>query len=189
MDIIHNSLKYYDENNLKYAKYMKKVKYIQYINAETSTVESIICVFYDKDKKELFSSKIEMVGKYYKNYNMWVWAWSIPLLDKTVTYTIKNIFLYITDIYTQKGIANANNIVIKQHFLTSRFLISDIIQIDIYCAISSYLSKVQLIYELPVYAINPVSNKIDNTLIDFTDKNNLDGHYFFIKDPPNIIDN
>ena len=189
MDIIQNALKEYDANNLKYAKYMKKVKYIQYINSDGGDIESITCIFYDKDNKKLFSSKIEIVGKYYKNYNMWVWAWSLPLLDKTVTDTIKNIFLYITDIYTKKGIANANNIVIKQHFLTSRFLISDIIQIDIYCAISSYLSKVRLICELPGYAINQESNKIENTLIDFTDKNNLDGNYCFIKDPPNIIDN
>jgi hypothetical protein len=189
MDIIQDSLKYYDENNLKYEKYMKKVKYVQYVNSGGDNIESIICIFYDKDKNKLFSSKVEIIGKHYKKFNMWVWAWSIPFLDKSVINTIKNIFLYITDSYNKKGIANANNLIIKQHFMTSRFLISDIIQIDIYCAISSYLSKIELIRELPGYMRNTITNKLTDTFIDITYKNNLSGAYYFIKEPPNINDN
>ena len=189
MNIIQDSLKYYDENNLKYEKYMKKVKYVKYVDSEVDDIESIICIFYDKDKNKLFSSKVELVGKHYKKFNMWVWAWSLPFFDKSVTNIIKNIFMYITDSYTKEGTMNANNLVIKHHFMTSRFLISDIIQIDIYCAISSYLSKIELIRELPGYRRHVNTNKLIDTFIDITDKNNLSGAYYFINNSPNIDDN
>lgn len=192
MDIIQDSLKYYDENTLKYSKYMDKVHYIKYTKAES--IEGLICTFYDKNKKKMFSSKVEIIGKFYKEYKLWAWAWTMPLFDKSIINTIKNIFIYATDIYTnsKNGIISNNNLVLKQNLLNSRLLVNNKIQIDIYCAISSYLSKIKLIYELPPYSylnssMNPLLKRaISEKFIDITDKKKLSGAYFFIHDPPDI---
>lgn len=189
MDIIQDSLKYYDENNLKYSKYMEKVHYIRYKKIEGGNIDGMICIFHDIDKKELFRSKVELVGKHYKKFNIWSWAWGLPLAEKSLINTIKNIFIYATDIYSQNGFMNSNNIILKQNLLTSRLLINNKIQLDIYCALSSYLSKIDLILELPPYTINPISGDIRDLIIDFKDKNNLKGLYWFIHTPPDITKN
>jgi hypothetical protein len=173
---------------------MDKVHYVKY--TKSSNIEGVICTFYDKNKKIMFSSKVEIIGKLYKEHNLWVWAWAIPLLDRSIINTIKSIFIYAVDIYTnsKNSMISNDNIVLKQNLLNSRLLVNNKIQIDIYCALSSYLSKIKLIYELPPLTYkyytseeNPLLKRtITDKFKDITDKKNLSGVYYFIHDPPDI---
>jgi hypothetical protein len=187
MNIIQDSLAYYDKNNLKYSKYMDKVNYIQYKTTDIDNTEGVVCIFYDKNKKILFSSRIELIGKHYIDFNMWVWGWGLPFTDKSLINIIKKIFIYATDIYLKQGEhIDTNYIILKQNLLTSRLLISTIMQVDIYRALSSYLSKVQITYMLPSIVFNLNDHKMVDTLVNIKDNNTSSGLYYFILDPPNI---
>jgi hypothetical protein len=179
INIINDALRFYDTNNELYENVKKKIKYIKRATVNPTDVESVKFTFYDKEKNELFTSRIEIVGKYYNTINTWVWGWSLPNTDKSLTSIIRKVFLYGTDIDTR----TVSNVVLKNELVTSRFKIDDDIQLDIHCAIASYLSKKPFIFAWRNTIVSQgtewseVKNKDDDEEISVT-------IYTFILDPP-----
>jgi hypothetical protein len=168
--IIQQSLEYYDKNNDKHQKIKKQIKYIQ--NDKTNNN----VIFYDKNKNKLFSSEIEIVGKFYKKNNVWVWGWGIPNLKSHSTKTIKKILDY--------GIAieptNISKLILKNELITSRFMIDDLYQLDIHNALASYLSKTEFIYCLTNDFFMDKNNEMIKTN-ESTIKNSDIVYFVFIK--------
>ncbi len=175
--IMSDALKYYDQNNEKYNSIKKKIKYVKHAIINQKDIEGVKLIFYDENHVELFTSRVEILGKYYNYNNMWIWGWSLPSVDKSLTAIIRKIFLYGTDI----DINNSENILLKNELVTSRFRISDPIQIDMHCALASYLSKKPFIFMWKEFLF---TSEIMQVKGEFTDEETEVTYYSFIVDPP-----
>lgn len=191
VNIIKDALEFYDNNNEKYENIKKKIKYIRIIPSQ-ELHEDIIGTklsFYDKNKNELFASRIEFLGNYYNKINVWVWGWSIPILDKSLSTIIRKVFLYGTDIDITPY--NFDNILLKNELITSRFRIIDEVQLEIHCAIASYLSKKPFIFiwkdiDVSENEFGTNVKKLTEIKGEFTDIDANVTSYMFIVDPPII---
>ena len=155
---IADALRYYDESNENFKNLRNKIKYID-PNPAKSSANSVSLTFYDADRNELFTSKIEHISRYYSKLKLWVWGWSIPNDYKYLTKTVRNIFLYGTDI---DGDNNISNTLLKNELITSRFRIDNDIQLEIHCAIASYLAKKPFILAIKDYK-SKIINKHHST--------------------------
>ncbi len=185
VDIVKDALEYYDYNNEKYEKIKKKIKYAKIIKGNDNDIERLRFTFYDSDKKELFTSRIELLGKYYNNLHVWIWGWAMPTIEKFASTIIRKVFFYGTDIMIQ----GKEDIALKNELITSRFRITSDVQIDIHCAIASYLAKKPFIFgmkELPTE--DPSGTKsLEFEVISLYSKKESDyTYYLFILDPPNV---
>lgn len=191
--LVRNALEYYDSNNEKYDKIKKKVRYVvrdkthQENNKKEKNV--VICSFLDKNKQHIFSSKIELLGVYYVIPKVWAWAWGIPTVDKMLCTTIKNVLIYGTDIevlsHDPNSIYNMDNVLLKNELTTTRFRASEGIQIDIHCAIASYLTKKPFI--MPIRTISIIDSIIMSLEHDVSDKTAPLNEYWFIFDVPDHL--
>lgn len=179
MDIIKDALKYYDHNNEKYMSIKKKIKFVKHAVADQKDIEGTKLIFFDKDMKELFTSRVEILGKFYNEVRVWCWGFSIPSLDRSITTLSKRIFLYGCDI----DIHNPANILLKNELITSRFIINDDAQIDIHCAIGSYLSKKPFIFQWKDFIFD---NEILEVKGEFDDEQTDVTYYTFIVDAPEV---
>lgn len=179
MDIIRDALKYYDQNNEKYLKIKKKIKFVKHATADQRDIEGVKLIFYDKDMKELFTSRVEILAKFYSEIKVWCWGFSIPSLDRSITALSKRIFLYGCDI----DIHNPENILLKNELITSRFIINDEAQIDIHCAIGSYLSKKPFIFQWKSFLFEKEILEVKG---EFDDEKTDVIYYTFIIDPPDV---
>jgi hypothetical protein len=155
INLIKNCFEYYDKNQ---EKNKNKFALVNYISLQTSEkdLEHNVMIFYDSDFKELFRSRIEKIGIYDKKSHIWSWAWSVAYLKKNETNIIRKILLY--------GIELDNNSrVLKTELVTSRFEISNYAQIDLHCAIASYLSKKPNIFK---YNITSSPEIIENKYVN-----------------------
>jgi hypothetical protein len=180
LNIVGDALKFYDENNEKYESLKKKIKYFKYAMLDQKDIDGVKIVFLDEDKKELFTSRVEIIGKYYNTINTWIWGWSIPNIDKSLTTIIRKVFLYGTDIDAR----NSANVMLKNELLTSRFIVSDTIQLDIHCAIASYLAKKPVIFIWKEFIISP--DEIVEVKGEFSKEDTGVMWYTFIVDAPDI---
>lgn len=181
-DIVTDSLRYYDENNGKYRKIKRKIKFIQHAKMDKTDLEGVRLNFYDADMNQLFVSRVEILGKYYNNIRTWVWGWSLPGINKFLTATIRNVFLYGTDIDIND---NPANVMLRNELITSRFRIDDEVQLEIHCAIASYLAKKPFILEWKDMNIRPdgyteIKDEEETGSTDVT-------YYTFIMDPPDFL--
>jgi hypothetical protein len=145
MDIINNALEYYDKCKIKYDKILSKIKYYKYIS-KNSDIEKSEIIFYDKNKEVIFKSPYEVVGNYYANESIWIWAWGILTYSKNRIYQSKKILLYGLDIdcNTENNGQSENdyqNLFLKFELTTPRFKINNYIQLDIHIAICAYITK------------------------------------------------
>jgi len=143
-DIILNSLNYYDKKREKYNKILSKIKYVSFKKTDSDMKHNTI-IFYDKNKKQLFQSRYELVGAYNNYSNTWIWAWSMPQISKNLQYTSRKILNYGLDIIDDY---DNNNIFLKTELITSRFRISDPVQLDIHLSIAAYIAKIPIIFNL-----------------------------------------
>jgi hypothetical protein len=181
IEIINDALKYYDSNNEIYNSIAKKMKYVKHAPIEKTDIESMKFIFYDENKKELFTSRVEILGKYYNTINAWVWGWGIPYINKALTTIIRKVFLYGTDIDVS---TNPENVLLKNELVTSRFRIEDEVQIDIHCAIASYLAKKPFVF---VWYNSPMTEGNEMVEIQNDPKFKTDVTYYtFIIDPPDL---
>ena len=178
-DIVKDSLKYYDFNNEKYKNIMKRIKFIKFYKDSNDIIRCVRLIFLDKKMNELFRSRVEVLGKYYTQYNTWIWGWSIPDINSYLTTIIRKVFLYGTDIHTED---KRTNLFLKNELITSRFKIDSNIQIDIHCAISSYLSKIPLVFRWYNF---PNRRKNDDDVFNIKKKGKTT-FYFFILDTPTL---
>ncbi len=142
-NIIAQSLEYYDKNTEINKELINKIEYVKTIRKKEEGSFDLI-EFYDKDFNLLKKSKYEILGIYSSEGSIWTWGWSIALLTKDLVNTSKKIFNYGFDLDT-------DNLFLKNELVTSRFKISNKIQIDMHVAIGSYLSKKQFIFSYKIY--------------------------------------
>jgi hypothetical protein len=138
-ELVMNSLESYDRNNEKYNGLFKDAKHINFVQM-TNDMEHNMVYMYDKNNKEILKSRYEVIGIYNNNAKIWTWAWSMPILRKNTIYIAKSILNYGIDLDPQFNF-------LKTELITSRFRISNPIQIDIHVAIASYLSKYPVVYK------------------------------------------
>jgi hypothetical protein len=152
-DLILNSLKYYDINNEKYANLFTRAKYYNLIRP-SNDLEYNIIIFYDKNKKEFFKSRYELVGCYYIDISVWAWSWILPTSNKNEYEIAKKLLNYGLDLGNEFKF-------LKLELINSRFRISSEIQLDIHISLASYISKMPLIFKLPNPPISSV--QIENS--------------------------
>lgn len=184
--IIKEALDYYDKQNEKYENIKKKIKYIKILDPKLIGLAGLNLAFYDKDKNELFRSRVEVLSKYINKIKTWIWGWGIAEYDKSYSSIIRKVFLYGTDIWIKSG--DIDSIILKNELVTSRFKITDDVQIDIFCAIASYLSKKEFILEFTEFLPDADNDNNDYILYKgkkWSNKSNLT-LYMFIVNPPKI---
>lgn len=205
LSIIPDALKYLDENNERYEKIKKRIRYFEVIsrasNGETDKehidTDHLVYQFLDKDKNVIFKSRVEYVGKHYVDQNIWIWAWALSHINKSGSTIIRNVFMYGTDINViSGGVLNTENLLLKNELVTSRSVITDQIQVEIHCALASYLAKRPMIlpfadvgfdyesgplipYQEEPIAESKISNKTDKIMSHFV-------YYMYILDPPGL---
>ena len=140
-DIIVNSLKYYDYNNEKYSKIIDKAFYYSIIRSNNDIVHDTI-VFYDKYKNIIFKSRFEIFGFYSAVTQLWAWSWSIIKYPKNLIFLARKILNYGLDLGPDE------DPFLKAELITSRFRITNDIQLDIHAAIASYISKKPFIFKV-----------------------------------------
>lgn len=184
---VTTSLKYLDENNEKYEGILKYAKFIKYILAENDMTNNIV-VFYDKNKKEIFKSRYEIIGLYNTDVNTWTWSWAIPTFKKNNTGTARKLLNY--------GLMLDPSVkYLKTELITSRFRVADLVQLDIHIAIASYISKNPFVYKYGMarYSVSADGNReisdirksIDNEgfiLINPNTEDTLFVYYIFLLD-------
>jgi hypothetical protein len=155
--LINNAFEYYDKFNEKYKDKFNDVVYIS-LERKENDLENSVLSFYNKQLKLLFSYKFERIGLYDTKSNIWSWAWTIPYFNKNETNTIRKILYYGAEL-------NTKSMFLKTELVTSRFRITNNSQLDMHCAIASYLAKKQLIFKYKFFS-NPeiIDNKYVNIL-------------------------
>lgn len=155
MTIITDALEYYDKFQEKYRDEYININYIS-LEISDKDLEHNVIIFYDSDLKEIFRSRYERIGILDLKSQIWTWAWARPDLRKNETNIIRKILFYGTELDPTMNY-------LKTELITSRFKITNKIQLDIFCAISGYLSKKAKIYSYKIYG-NP--RIIDNKFVD-----------------------
>lgn len=182
ISLVTNALEYYDNNNEIYKDVFNNVYYIKYIEGLNDLDHNQI-LFYDKHKNELFRSKYEIIGLYNFKSNAWIWAWSIPQFKKNNTNIIRKLWNY-------GAVLDQTANYLKTELITSRFRVSNKIQLDIHVSLASYLSKNPLVYHNYIY--NQSENDTDLLLPIKNNDIKLDDDYtiyfMFLLDYKNIHD-
>ncbi len=141
--VFYNTLKSafdnYDEIITNNQNLYSNVNYASIIN-NGSDIDLNEIEFYDKDKKIIQKNKFEIIGYYYPRHKLWVWGWAIPYLQKKTIQTVKKMWLY--------GLSLSYfDSTLKAQLSNSRFIVSDILQVDSFIALTVYLSKNKLFYD------------------------------------------
>jgi hypothetical protein len=146
--IIPKALEYYDKNKIKYNSLFSKIKnnkeQIEFIEKKKDTEKNEI-IIYDENNKKIAKAKYELIGVYYSIHQLWVWAWALQKVYKNKIYTSRKLLNYGLDIDSFKYD------LLKTQLTTSRFKITNLLQLDINIAISSYLTKIPTIYSHKIY--------------------------------------
>lgn len=187
ISLVTTALEYYDLNNEKYSGSLKHAKYVKFIEVKSDMENNIIC-FYDKDKKEIYRSRYEIIGLYNSNSNTWTWSWAIPFFRKNNTNIARKLWNY-------GQMLDPDTRYLKTELITSRFRVADLIQLDIHASIACYISKNPFVYK---YGIGNLSkdengNVVINTVeqdsdgfIPINQTNNVLIYHMFLLDYENI---
>ena len=180
---IPTALEYYDKNNEKYESFFKKIYYYKIIRGANELEYSYLSL-YDENKNEIFRSRYENIGLYNNKSRTWAWAWSIPRFAKNTTTIARKIVNYGMEL-------PYDSTFLKTELITSRFRITDLIQLDMHIAIASYLSKKPLVFHFNVYPKDTATSKdIYSTHVEESlpenEKENFVSYYMFLLDENTI---
>ncbi len=187
ISVVKDALEYYDRNMENYEKLVHQIRYVKLTNNNKKTgVYGLYHTFYDKHKNELFTSRTEILAKYYDKLKIWVWGWGIASIDASFATIIRKVLLYGTGIQINDDAKHM--IWLKNELVTSRIKMTDEAQLDIHCAIACYLSKQVLI--LPIQDFPHIVDGIAEISIKKTNRPTNDKVfstlYLFILDPPKL---
>ena len=149
--LVKDSLSYYDQNNDKYRSSLKNLRYTKFLRSDSDMEHNIIIMYNDK-KEEIYRSRYEVIGLYISDIKVWTWAWAVPSFRKNNTHIVRKIMNYGAELDPEARF-------LKMELITSRFRISDPIQLDIHVSIASYLSKKPLVYN---HYVQHTSSKLDS---------------------------
>jgi hypothetical protein len=153
--IIKTSIEYYDSYQPRINDILNNTEYIEFINNNNITDQ---IVFYDKNKKIIFKSAYECLSYYLPEEKIWKWSWSIPHIAKKYTYITRKLIDYAVSLDTlYDGF-------IKNILVNSKIIVNNNIQLDIFIALFSKLSKKPFIFK---YSQIPFKHNKDNKLIPY----------------------
>ncbi len=135
MDLVTNSLEYYDKNREKYQRLVEKIRYYK-VDFRQQDMEHPIVYLYNSKKEKILESRFEIIGTYFNGTQTWVWSWANPQYPKNVSYLSRKIVQYGWDMEIK-----SENTFLRTELLTSRTRIADPLQLDIHVAVSAYLLK------------------------------------------------
>lgn len=142
IDLVKNALEQYDIHREKLDLLLHDATYIDFEQKE-SDLEKNVVNFYDKDKNKILSSRYENIGIYYyydSNNRFWTWAWSVPVHEKKQVQTIKRVLNHGIDLPAFYGF-------LKTELTSSHFSIYSNVQLEMHCAVASYIAKVPYVFE------------------------------------------
>lgn len=140
--IVRNSLEYYDSYQPKIQSILNKIEYIKIVDRNNINDEYI---FYDSDDKPFFKSRIEQLGMFVPQDNSWKWSWAIPFAKYQNTLISRKILEYAFTLNS------STDLHLKSTLISSKLVISNQYQIDIYLALASMLSKKPFVLKLYLY--------------------------------------
>lgn len=161
--LVKEALEYFDSNQYKYIENVKRLKYIEFIDSEKDFEHNQIILYDDKFNK-LEKAKYEYIGTYDSLTMIWSWAWAIPTLKKKNTTILRKILNYGIEL-------EPTNNFLKTELITSRFRVTNKIQLDIYSAIVSYLSKKPRVIKIKLFVNMKITEDYDDDIND--DKKNI----------------
>ena len=168
--LIPLSLEYYDKNKKEYNEFIKNIDKIERIQTDKDMEKNKI-IFYNKKNKVLLESEYEIIGIFYKKFNAWIWSWAMPTLKKNEVMISRKLLNYALDIDINRE-ENSQFRYIKTELITSRTRVTNKLQLDIYLALVSYLSKKKFIYKRRFHLSDEPNNYIDYYLFIINDKIN-----------------
>lgn len=140
-DTILQALNYYDKAKYKFFLLTNNIDPILRTEITKTPYDSernIITLYHNNNK--ILKSKYEIIGLYDASSSLWVWAWAIPYLTKNENFLARKLINYAFDI------SDDENITLKSQLITSRFKITNFIQIEIFIALAQYLTKSPFVY-------------------------------------------
>ena len=168
INYVANSLQYYDENIEKYGPFLKKAKYMKLFVGNNNEPDYL--QLYDAKKNKIVSSKYEVIGSFNNISHTWTWAWSLPHLKKSTISISKKIINYGIDL-------GPESLFLKTELITSRFRITNPIQLDIHIALASYLSKQKVVFKYKAY-LEPIVD--DDNMLDLQNEPSESPDYYVI---------
>ena len=167
-NLVKDSFDYYDSNYDEFESFLNGIDEIQIWNIQDDEMTPNEILFLQGESK-IHKSPYQIIGMYTTGSNSWIWAWASPTLEKKDTYIIAKVLNYGIQLNPSK------NMFLKTELITSRFIITNMIQLELHIAIGSYLAKVPFIIgiykvgdkHLLIKNINDISKLPKNTKILF----------------------
>lgn len=150
---IKKALDYYDDQNIKYIKYIRTKNY-----TIDKTEENAITICDDTNNKII--GKYQIIGTFDNSSKVWVWGWLLPIpsIDKQMA---QNLLSYGLKLDYESNL-NEHQF-IKSLLINSRILIEEDVQLYTNIAIYSYLLKDNIKFIYPV--INYIDDSKKNYII------------------------
>jgi uncharacterized FlaG/YvyC family protein len=160
---------------IKLYKYLKKNSKIEYVRKPDGRK---IMKFIDNDTGGIiFQSEVEILGIYHRAFDIWCWAWSIPLLDRADVGISKQLLHYMIKLEYDTSY-------IKTMYITARGVMSDPIQVDIIIATAISIAKCPFVWiEKDIIEDSPICKYM--MLLNVTDAKTLYQKIFVTTDKKN----
>jgi hypothetical protein len=171
LTLVKTALEYYDKNSETYQNTFKNVSYIKFVEAQTD-IDHNILLFFDKNKKEIFRSRYEIMGLYDSISNTWAWSWAISNFHKKNTNIARKIWNYGATL-------DPKTKYLKTELITSRFKVASSVQLEIHVSIASYLAKQPFIYRHYV-DLSSVENESKNSYNEVFDEEYYENHENYV---------
>lgn len=174
--LIIDSLNYYDKQESKFSDFKTKYKYVSFVPSNND-IEKDYVYFFDEEKELKIKYQYEYLGMLHIPTSLWVWGWSNPTAGIIRNY---NLLKYGFDIIIDKNDLNKDVLDLKSQLITSRYLLTNKLQIEIHKAIMTYILKSKYIF---IYKHNPMQKEItkmnNGAMANPTEiKNHLEEYYF-----------
>ncbi len=146
-DLIIKSLKYFDNQNKKYSKYLQNTELI---------IDNKIFKILDKKTEKIINIDTTYLGIFNHETNTFLWAWSLPDLSINEIKISKELLNY--GLSLQPSSNTISHYFLKSLLVNARNNIETDFDLDLIQAISSYLLKDKCDFIYPSYVYN--NNKV-----------------------------
>ena len=135
--LIQDAFEYYDKNMIENDEKYRTYEYVSYEDTPNTLI------FYDKNNNKVNQTTYEIIGQIMYSSGVWIWGWSNSRLDKLHIPTSKRLLEYGLEL---ENILRSR--ILKTALITSRIYITSPIQIEMFVALASFLSKRPFVYRL-----------------------------------------
>jgi hypothetical protein len=173
INLVVDALQYLDTNMEKYDSMFQNIAFLKFIKSDNDMDHSIVYM-YDTNKKEIMKSKYEVIGVFNNFAKTWSWAWSMPQLFKNMASLSRKLLNYGLDLDPRTKF-------LKTELITSRFRITNNVQLDLHVALASYISKSPVVYKFISYpdVLLTSENMVE---VQSSDDPTYSAYYLFILD-------